>query len=250
MFHLLAFGGAALDASAGDVQLPAVADQQYTRSNNNFQLPVSHQLYWGYSGGTGLTRARIQTGSLRSKGLPQIFPVFGATVPPSPHNVFDMRENPIMLRAEEDLRIDVTDAAANPVVTLLAVSPFTLNRNINTRDLRIIRFTATSVLAELAWAAPVSLTFQDTLEGGNYSVFGMYTQGANLIASRLIFPNNNALRPGSLGEAAVTNVINTEVAFGGMGKWGEFTTYAQPQLECLGNTAGSQAIEGRLLVGK
>lgn len=250
MFHLLAFGSTSLDASAGDVQLPAVADQQYTRSNNNFQIPVNHQVYWGYAGGTGLLRARIQTGSLRSKGLPQIYPVFGAAVPPSPHNVFDMRNNPIMLRAEEDLEVDVTNGAANPVATLLAVSPFTLNRNINVRDIRIIRFTASSTLVAMGWAAPVAIAFQDVLEGGTYSVYGMYTQGTNLVASRLIFPNNNALRPGSLSEAAVTNVINTDVAMGGMGKWGEFTTYAQPQLECFGDTAGAQTIEGRLLVGK
>jgi hypothetical protein len=250
MYHLLGFGAAALDASAGDVQLPAIADQLFTISSNNFQLPEEYHTLWAYAGGATMTRARIETASLRLRGFPQIFPVLANNAPPTSANVMDTRRWPIRLKKEEDLRVSVTNGAANNAGCVVAVTQESIpNLNLNARDLRIIRFTATSTLAEFAWAAPVAITFQDVLEGGTYAVYGLKCQATNLFAARLIFPNQY-MRPGTLGEAAVANYINFELEFGGLGKWGEFTTYAQPQLECLGIAAGAQAVEGRMLVAR
>lgn len=249
MHHLLAYSAAALDASAGDVQLAAVAEQIYNRSNNSFQIPQPHVCLAAHAGGVGMTRARFRQGSLISRGFPQIASLAATTQAPTAQQIADFRDYPIQLRPEEDLRVDVTNGAANDAVALLWVTPFQITRNINARDVRVIRFTAAPTTIVSSWSVPVTITFQDTLEGGVYDIYGMVCSGTGVVASRLVL-QNQILRPGSLSYSAMTIITDRDMFYGGMGKWGEFNTYSVPQIETLGNAAAAITLEGRLMVAK
>lgn len=246
--HVLAFA-ATLDASAGDVQLNAVPEQVFSiDSSNNFLIPTPMQLFLAYAGSVGMTRARLRTGSLLSKGLPQIYPLNLTVLPPTPVSVMNLINNPIKLRAEESLRVEITNAASVISAALLWVTPDQVESNINVSELRWIRFTATVVPTLLGWSPPVTITFQDTLEGGNYDIYGLACQGSTTVCARLIL-QNSIYRPGCLGQALNT-AVPSDLFNGKTGKWGSFNTYSPPQIEVLGSAAGSQAQQGWLLCGK
>jgi len=247
-FHMLAYGAAALDATAGDVQLAAISDHQYSRANNNFQIPVPHKLLFAYVSGLTLTRARFTTASLRQRGFPQIYPLNAVLLPPSNGNIADFRDYPVTLKQEEDLRVDVTNTAANTATAFLGVTPDNINYNINNRDMRILRFTSSVTAILNGWSSPGTVTFQDTLEGGMYGIFGMGIQGANVHAGRLIL-QGQYMRPGAIGQAAVSDAPR-EIFMGKLGLWGIFNTYSPPQIETYESAAGASTPTGWLLCSK
>lgn len=248
-FHLLAFGSAAFDGSAGLTLLPGIAEQAFSRSaQNNFQIPNPLNLFMAYAGGVGITQARINTGSLRAKGFPQIAPLSAVEQQASTPPMMDFRDYPLYLRKEEDFRIDVANGGAQDTVVIAGVTPDTVNYNINLRDLRMLRFTITLTGAVLAWSAPGTVVFDDVLEGGIYEVFGLSVHHANAIAARLIF-QSQFYRPGCLGKAAVTAWLPT-MFLGGLGAWGEFNYYSPPQMEFLASAAGAANLTGYMLCAK
>jgi hypothetical protein len=251
MLHLLAYN-AALGVAAADTQVNAVAEQVFTRSNNRFQIPKDMYLLGAYYGAVSAIRARLNTASLRLRGFPQIYPFERSLLPPNDINMSDWRDNPIFLRAEEDLEVDGSNdlgAATEQTYAILVVCDrVPLNRNINAPDLRWIRATAAITNVAQAWSAPAAFAFQDTLEGGRYNVYGMSVVGANCVAARLIFQDGQ-WRPGCVANTA-NGQRSYEMFRGGLGYWGYFNTYSVPQLETLANAAGAITAEIQLLVGK
>lgn len=247
--HVLAFGAAALDASAGNVQLVARPEQAFSISGgNNFQIPKPLQIFAGYVGGAGLLRGRINTGSLRSRGFPQLYPLNPTELPSSPPRVMDIRYAPLQLQKEEDLRVDVTNGGAQDTVAGLWVTPDPFEQNINVRDLRILRFTATVTAAILGWSTPATIVFEDLIEGGVYDIYGMGVNSATGILARLIL-QGEFYRPGCLMQSLVTNYVD-DMFMGGSGKWASFNTYSPPQIETIDSAAGATALTGWLLCGK
>lgn len=247
--HVLAFGAAALDASAGNVQLVAVSEQAFSKSGgNNFQIPKPLKIFAGYVGGVGLLRGRVNTGSLRSRGFPQIYPLNLTVLPPTPPKVMDIRYGPLQLVKEEDLRVDVTNGGAQDTAALLWVTPDDVEQNINSRDLRILRFTATVTAVALAWSTPATIVFEDLIEGGVYDIYGMGIQSATGVAARLII-QGDFYRPGCLAQTLATAYVD-DMFMGGTGKWASFNTYSPPQIESFDSAAGASSIVGWLLCSK
>ena len=248
-FHVLAFGKAALVGSAGDVQLVAVPEQPFSQSAaQNFTVPVPLNCVAAYAGGATLSRARFNTGSLRARGFPQIYPLNLQTIPPSPVSVADFRPYPVQFHAQEDLRVDITSGIANDQVALAFVTPEPVNYNINARDLRMLRFTASPTNIAIGWSQPVAIAFQDTLEGGSYDIYGMGVQGSSSIAARLIL-QGEFYRPGCLVQFLNTGVPHP-MFMGQLGKWASFSIYSPPQIETLGASAAAEALNGWLLCSK
>ena len=245
---MLAYASSSLDASAGNVQLPAVADPIFNRSNSNYQIPVEHWLMFAYLGGVGMTKGRFQAGSLQQRGYPQIAPFSILAIPPSNAQIMDMRDYPLALRREEDLRVSITNGAANPAICLAAVSNERPNYNVNNKDLRIIRGTASVTAAAYAWSTQGSFSPEDTLEGGSYDVYGLAIQGAAVLGGRIIFQGQN-YRPGCLGQAAASDKQN-QLFWGGLGYFGTFNTYSLPQIETIETGAGASTPNVLLLCGK
>ena len=250
MMHLLAFG-ASTPGALTDSQLNAIPEQIFTRSNNRFQIPVPMVSFAAYAASISLTRARYNTASLRLRGFPQIVPFSNTAVPVTDPNVMDFRDYPLALRVQEDLEIYITRVAGGGAENTYAgvwVSDGPVNANINQRDARWVRFTAAVTQVAFTWAAPATVAFQDTLEGGLYNVYGMQIQSTSTVFGRMIF-QNQIWRPGCLGMTAVSSRSH-EMFRGGLGLWGQFNTYSVPQIETVGDVAGAETVEGHLLCSK
>jgi hypothetical protein len=249
MMHMLAFSSN-LAAGTAYLQVSAVADQVFSRSSNSFQMPIDHWLIAAFAGSADFNRARINTPSLRLQGFPQIIPANATELPGTDPNVMDLRENPLRLIREEDFRIDAIqdNAGAQNVTPVVLISDQVPNYNINRNNLRWIRFTSSVTAVARGWSNLGTITLEDTLAGETYGVYGMQIEGANVIAARLQFQGQD-YRPGCLGQATA-RLRNHEMFRGGLGKFGQFTTYSLPQLETLENTAGASTPGGYLLIGK
>jgi hypothetical protein len=248
MFHMLAYGSASLDGSAGLVTLPAVAETVFMRMSNNFQIPSNLKLLYAYAGGTGITRARLQTASLRFRGSPNIIPMNGALAPGDFTDVMDFRDFPLPLVAQEDLNVQFTNGAANPAMVLVGVATPAHNSNVNANGLRWIRFTSSVTGAAVAWSTPGAIVLEDVLEQGQYGVYGLQVEGALVLGARLMF-NNQTYRPGVVGLAAAGQKVPSAF-YGGLGLWGTFDLYSLPQIETIESGAGASTPAGYMLVGR
>lgn len=249
--HVLAYTVVTGAGGLTDGQMPAVPEQAFTISGGlNFQVPWPLSIFAAYVGGTGIQRARINTGSLRARGFPQIYPISVGQLPTPPVPVMDMRPYPIDARKEEDLRVDITTTAAiNTFSALLWVTPEPINYNINNNlDLRALRFTANVTALANGWSSPGTMVLQDLIEGGIYDIYGLALQGPFIIGGRIIL-QGEFLRPGCLGQALLTGQ-QQQMFWGQTGKWGSFNTYSPPQVETFESAAGASAITGWILCAK
>jgi hypothetical protein len=251
MFHLLAFSDAQA-AGSTDAQLNAVSDQLLSIQANDFQMPVPFWLLAGYVQGTTITRGRFRTSSLSLRGNPQIWPFnVGVTLPPADPNMLDLREFPLKLLKEENLRCETSNTLAcgtEQHTACALVTPLQPNYNINFPMPRWVRATSAVTSVAFGWSTLGALTMEDNLEGGSYVVLGMMIQEADCIFGRLVF-QNQFLRPGCLGQAALTSKPHP-MFNGGLGIWGFFNTYSLPQVETLHIAAAAQTLELRLLIAK
>lgn len=258
MHHLLAFF-ASVAASQANSQLSAVADDYFTRSAGNFQIPKRHWLYQMYLSGIGLTGGRINTASLRLRGFPRIYPYERSIAPPNDPNTHDLRMSPLVLRAEEDLRLEVdTDATAGPNNThgLVWISD-RMERMVLTAldDLRWYRMTSSIVSTANSWGALATLVFSDQLESGRYGIYGMEVVNSAAVpvqvplAARLVL-QDQYFRPGCLADSAFGR-RGPQSQFNGMGLWGYFNTYQAPQIQLLANNSvAAETYDVNLLIAK
>lgn len=248
MHHLLGFFESQ-NAVTNDA-IGAIADQVFTRNSGAFQIPTPLSIYAAFVSQVNLTRARIATSTLRRQGYPNIHPVSLALLPPTDPNLMDMREFPLDLEPREEVSIEsVTHTAAANSYAALWVGRRGLNMNINRRDLRWVRFTASVTTTAGSWSTPGTITLVDQVEGGVYGVYGMYAWFATGVLARLIFPDEQKWRPGCLMHAT-EDLRSHNIFRGGLGKWGAFDTYALPQIETVDNASAAITVNGSILTAK
>lgn len=248
MFHTLAFAGAALDATAGNVQLNGVAEQLFQLNANRFRMPENYNIVSSYLGGANLLRGRIVLPHLRNRLFPQLYPLQVATVAVTRPPMMDFRNNPVKAFYDEDLEVQVTNSAAGDTVAILNITQDDLSNPITPLDLHWVRFTGTTTNTVLTWSAPAAITFEDSLESGNYGIYGLGVQSADSIAVRLIF-NNQYLRPAVLSQATI-GLIPSDLYDRKMGLFGTFRNTVPPQIEALGTAAGAEVNTGFMLISK
>jgi hypothetical protein len=250
--HVLAFHTTTLIAGVTLGQVPAVPEQAFTISGaGNFQVPFQIKIFAGYVGGSiAPLQARINTGSLRQRGFPNIYPLSATTLPAPQVPVMDMRPYPILAQKEEDLRVDVsTTAAVQDQIACLWITPEPINYNIGPIDLRPLFFTAVvPASSAFVWSAPATVVLQDNIEGGVYDIYGMAVQQATGIAARLIL-QGEFFRPGVLCQALVTGQQHP-MFWGQTGRWASFNTYSPPQIETFTSNGAGSTISGWLLAAK
>lgn len=246
--HLVAFGQAALDASAGLVTLPFIADPLVRASSNIMQLMDDWMLNWTYFGGVGLTRARLSNASGRVRGYPNLYPLMSSVLSGSDPVVNDMRAFPHQLRNGENVTIQVTNGAANDVIGLVNLCRGDMNYNIPQSGLRKVRFTAALTSVAYTWGPESNVVLDDDLEAGMYAIYGMQIYEADIIAARLIF-QNQVERPGVVAHQTV-NQKPWEALAGGLGFFGTFNSLTPPFIQCMHVASAVQAEIGYLLIGK
>lgn len=245
---MAAFGAAALDLSAGLVTVPFLPESLLRAVNNVLQLNEDWDLLASYFGGIGLADVRLNSASTRIRGFPRLIPFQATAVGGSLPAINNLTQQPIRLAARENVSVQGTNGAANDVLGLLWLSTPNNPLNVNVRSLRWIRFTASVPTVAYAWSAAANIILDDSIEAGNYKVYGMIAEQATGLAARLIF-NNQVERPGCLCTQALTDQP-AKILNGELGEWGQFESITPPMLEVVANAAATVTFTGYILCGK
>ncbi len=232
-FHLLAF-----TASLGDVtntDVPALTDDVFTIQNGHFLPSEDWLLQWAAQFSPNHENGRIVTPSLREISLPFIVPIGAAILPASDPNVADYRDQPLRLKRLEEIANELSTTGVGPsrVTALYAVTR--APRNAPGGSPITMRGTATTAAVANAWTT-LAITWADTLPIGKYAVVGLTVQSTNAIAARVNFPNQEE-RPGSVSVGALTDKQLPMFLKGGLGEWGQFDSFAMPDIQVLANVA-------------
>lgn len=242
MHTIAAFYKNALTASSVYAQIPAVNDQSLPQDGaNRFLLPSDYKVLAAYALGLRITAARLNTPSLRSFLLPEIYPATKAVAPATTDSPTFMIETGPMIRMNEGLEVDasVDAGAADDVWCALWIAPRFVPAPKGPIFTAVCTATITTVLGQ--WVLGV-LTPNQSLPAGKYAVVGMACVAASTVLARLVYTGQNQFRPGVMVQKTYgAQYIEDKFRFGQFGHFGEFTNTTLPQLELFGDAAGAAA---------
>lgn len=243
MFHLAAYSASVVNTA--NIQLNAVSDDVLFIQNNNFMAQQDMQLLFAAAMSVTISRARLNSPSMRLVAPKYIRPVIAALAPGSNPNVDYDTENPFILRGLEEITAEVThaNAMAERVTVLMGIADRVTP--IPRGPIYPLRVTSTTAAVASTWTT-ISLTFENQLPQGVYAVVGAEMQSATLQAFRFIF-DNQYWRPGFFGLTALTGRNNLESYQGIFGEWGRFRTTNLPRCQVLA-TAADVSYEGYINV--
>ena len=237
MHHLLASYTNDLAQDASNVALGAITDQAVNISNGRYQFIQDVQIKAALGLIADGTNLRINTPSLRRITLPSIAPIQAAVAPSDwPPIIYYDEYGPIIEKTEE-LSLEASRGGAGAGDAFAFLWCQYAKRMAPPGAIYTLRATSTITVAEGAWAAG-NITLDQTLPAGRYAVVGMAAYGTNLLAARLIFPNQTP-RPGVVAQQAAGQWNDDMMRMGRFGLFGEFVSYAQPMLECIGSGANT-----------
>lgn len=235
MHHVVAYHNAAL-AAVADTDCNAITDLIIPVQNNHFLFQQDMYVQLGVSISATMQRAKLNAADLRQVTNPYLVPVNQAALPANNPNMADYRLNPLKLSKLEEVGLLQTGTSAGEdAYGVLFVSPSPTIDAVPAGQTFSFRFTSTTAAVKAVWTA-LSATFQDTLPGGNYGVVGFEIQSTNMIAGRMILPNQ-MYRPGALGITSLANRGHEAFYKGRLGLWGRFTSTYLPVFEVLCNAA-------------
>lgn len=242
MFHLAAYYES-LDPGGALVNIAGVREEMIFVSGDDIRVPTGLPFIIGASAlenDASAARAQVASPSLRVLANLDVEPVVAALVFGSPPEQSLWPETPVPLVADEALNFLVESAPAAAAVhqglVWLSDGPQTpVTGNVFT-----VRCTGAATLSAGEWVN-TNLTFGQTLPAGQYAVIGMRARGTNLVAARLVFPEQYA-RPGVLAVNAIGDRDVYWTRHGRMGSWGEFPHTNPPTMDAFGVTDTSQVI--------
>lgn len=240
--HLGAFYQS-VDPAGALTQIDAVPDQAIFTSGIDLRVPKGMANLLGeaaLSAATGPLFGQVQSPTLRDLVNQDVSPIVAA-VKFSTYDSYQWHgDNPRALTEAESLNFAINAtggaAAANYGLVWLgdgAVKP-------QQGKIFTVRATAGITLSAGAWVNG-SLTFQDTLPSGTYQVVGMYAEGPNLVAARLVFIGGS-FRPGVPANSSLAQNIAPHFRNGAVGVFGQFDVNQPPTLDALGVTDTSQVV--------
>lgn len=240
MFHIVAYEQS-IDQGGALTAINAIREEVIFTSGVDIRIPKALPFVIGavvMVNDASLARAQIQTPTLRQLANLDIEPIVQGLVLGSPPENMLWPETPVPLTPDEAMNFAIQADPAAPVINRglvwLADGPQSpVKGNIFT-----VRATSAITLVTGTWVNG-SLTFGQTLPAGRYQVVGMRTRGTNLVASRLVFPEQVA-RPGAAAVNAIPDLDVWYARYGRMGVWGEFPHTNPPTVDCLGVTDTSQ----------
>ena len=242
MFHLGAFYQSVNPAGVL-TNIAAVPDQSLYINGNDMRVPAGLANLLAeaaLTAATGPAYAQVQSPTLRNLANQDVLPLIAAVTFSSYDSWQNHAMSPRDLAAAEALNFAIQAtggaAAANYGLVWLGDGPI----KPTTGKIFSIRATAAAALSAGAWVnSPV--TFDTVLPAGSYQVVGLYVQGANLVAARLVFPGNT-FRPGVAANSSLAQNLFPTVRRGLFGVFGEFDINQPPTVDCLGVTDTAQVL--------
>lgn len=240
MHNLVAYF-ASVAQNAALTNLTPVTDPLVTVSaNNRFIFPQDYQLLLANLLIDSGSRARLNTPSMRNVALPELYPVKITAGQGANPVLVSLTPGRIMIPKNDEVGIDVSRAgagAADCFAGLWVAPQFVPAPPGPTYTMRA---TSTITLTDGTWVLG-TLTFDQTLPYGKYTIIGMSAQITSGVYARLVFPGSIQFRPGVTCVEAYGSYVNPQqFRYGAMGSYGTFDSTAQPAVEVLGLAAGAQ----------
>jgi hypothetical protein len=218
-------------------QINAVADSIVPQDGANNYLPQSNmRLMFAWAGSAHLDRARLVSPPYRQVALPYIYPPNVSATPLSPVPHLNLKDNPLYIGAENPFGIDATLTGNTAAETTTAVcNAYSQQMPAPMGDVYTLRATGTTTLSAFGWTQ-VTLTFDQPIIQGRYSVIGGDVLSATGIAWRITM-DNYFFRPGGLCITTEGNISPYPQREGGWGEWGQFDNTSLPRLEVFSGAA-------------
>ena len=227
--------------NAALTNLTPVTDPLVTIQNSRFIFPSDVQIGCILGNVESGSRMRINTPQFRSIALPEVYPVKitaeNGTNPPVMGPIWDTLKVP----KNDEFGLDVSRAGAGAADCFAGIWYAPAFVPAPKGPIITMRATATIVLTVGTWVTQ-NLTFDQSLPYGKYAVVGMDAQCGDAMFARLAFPGQTQFRPGVPVVEAYGSYTNPQIfRYGNFGLFGTFDSTAQPLVEVLGHTAGSEA---------
>lgn len=225
-------------AAQTDTDIPLATDSMITVLNNHPLFPAPVWVQWWAAVGLTITRVRLSTPRLKPIVRPVLDAINKLATIEDPLPIKEYFKHPIMLNKTEEtqmLRTNTTAVAERDHVVLCVGDN---QRTITQGDLYIARATTTFTPTANVWTTG-TITLDDTLSVGRYSIVGMRVNDATGIAARLIFPGAPVqgalpqIRPGVVCKVSTGQTDTPMFRFGAMGEYGQFESFALPALEIM-----------------
>ena len=232
-----------IDPQGALANIAAITDDHVTTQADDIRVPRDLENLIGTAvvidDAVATVQARYRAPSLRTVAELDVEPIVdGAKVFGNPPEGFLFPRNPVPLRGDESLRLEINSnpgaAAIHYGLVLFADGPV---EPVSGRIYRA-RATASIALSVGVWVGG-NLTFDQVLPQGEYQVLGMRARGTNLLAARLNFVGG-IWRPGCFAVNTFGDRDASLFRSGGLGVWGTFNHTTPPTIECLGDTDTAQ----------
>lgn len=194
--------------------------------------------------GALITRARIVSPSMRTRGDIEVLPIDDAAEPTSAFPIQKQLKNPITLVAGEKLSAETTNSGGAAIEQAVAVWLCDeIPTPIEGAEILHLDFSATTASTARAWKNAV-MVFGRALEAGEYAIVGMRCESASLLFARIIF-SDDASRPMVVGYDDEADIEDPIFRNGMLGEWGRFKEDSPPRIEVFCDTTDT-AIQGVL----
>lgn len=220
--------------------LAGVPDQHVKVYGNFIYIPSYNHLIGGVAciGATG-EEARIVSPSLRTVNPFYIVPVRGAIESQGNDDVSIDPNVDLVLVENEGIECEIINTPGgveqDSVLVFLAPSAITpVSGNIYT-----IHFSINVALVAGEWAF-TTITFDDELPNGNYTIVGAHFIIDDAVAARFVFVGGT-YRPGCPTVDADSDLTQNKFRRGRFGDWGQFHTTQPPGVEVLSSAAAVAA---------
>jgi hypothetical protein len=230
---------ATVTAGSSRHEIAAISDPQVTVQKSRHVLPQDEFLLAVYGAGTTISSLKLEMPSLRGMFNPFIFPLDRLILPADEPNICDFEGFEHRIKAAEEISWFTANGAgadeAHYVVSFFGDN----RRNVTPGPVFTMQATSTITTVANTWTSG-SLTFDQSLPAGRYSIVGMHAFGTGLIAARLILPGSSH-RPGCVAGQTAGNSGHKMFRMGRMGELGQFRNVSLPSLDVLKTTAASTA---------
>lgn len=238
-FHLA--GWSASVDQAAPAAIAAIADPSLTVAGNNIQVPdFAPYLMGAYGLGVNLTRAQLQSPSLRRIVNYEIRGIDVLAEPSSPPAFDSLFKNPIPLDVAEQMQAFASeDAAGASRMNILAWLGDGKVDSI-TDPIFSVRATGATTLVAFTWTNG-ALVFDQVLPVGDYAIVGARCEMAGGIAFRFLFQGSTP-RPGGIAGDAPGDLEPAGQRQGGWGVWGMFNSTTPPTCDYLSVSADTAEV--------
>jgi len=238
MFLTVAYQATSGAAAFTDQDMTLVSDPSVTNLNNHPIFPVPVWIQWAYVLGLTTTRARISAPRLRPITRPVVQPVDSSATPSEAYRLVEYFRHPVALNPVEEIQFLVTKTSAVAETDVAVLTVGDSQRNVPQGDMYTLRCTTAYTPTVGSWTSG-ALTADDTLQVGRYSIIGLRVNSLAAVAARLIFPGAPIMgglpqiRPGVIATQSNATEGYWQFRYGVMGEFGQFESFALPQVEVL-----------------